>query len=470
MTRWRPIALTAVLLLAAPAAGQGKLPYSGSEVFRFALHLKDLKPLSQPLDALRNPSTSMIVVIGRTDRLRLLIPSMDLREYLVEGGAILIATDSSNEVLVGSKRIVDQGWRQEFNIRVSGRHLTAPRNRCYQGLDGRPFVRPIPGPLGQEPSPYDILRDVPEDGDGAVATDLPSEMTLGPVPNGFVLNGLAGYRRGTRRIDDRVEPPTNYFAVSLRHNNLVGRLVVLADHSVIANGMMGFQRDDAAEKGYRLDNGNWQFTNRSIDWLKAGWAQPRTHCLFIEDGEIVNQFAVVRPPAPQPPIPDLPPEVLANIILNNMNGIIDEAQKQNFFNRMVESWFGFPLLVRMFLIVMTVLFLFACLRRLIAGRRKVEPGATATPAQAALLPRGGVLRQRTAAQIEVGNLFEAASRRVRDRFDVLGGRPVADGQMPPVLIAGDVHDAQPLRQTVGWLWAWGTASSPWPWPPASGTK
>jgi hypothetical protein len=81
-------------------------------------------------------------------------------------------------------------------------------------------------------------------------------------------------------------------------------------------------------------------------------------------------------------------------------------------------------------------------------------------AQAALLPRGGVLKQRTAAQIQVGNLSEGAARRVRDRFDVLGGRPGPDGRMPPVLIAADVTDALILRRTVEWLWALGYFDAP----------
>jgi hypothetical protein len=77
-----------------------------------------------------------------------------------------------------------------------------------------------------------------------------------------------------------------------------------------------------------------------------------------------------------------------------------------------------------------------------------------------LLPRGGILRQRTAAQIEVGNFYEAGRRRVRSRFDVLGGRPAADGRMPAVLTANDLPDSPLLRQTISWIWLVGYGESP----------
>ena len=62
----------ALLLLPAAAAlaqNTGKLPFGGSEAFRFALYKKDLKALSQPQDALGNPNDSVIVIFGDTSNL-----------------------------------------------------------------------------------------------------------------------------------------------------------------------------------------------------------------------------------------------------------------------------------------------------------------------------------------------------------------------------------------------------------------
>jgi hypothetical protein len=70
------------------------------------------------------------------------------------------------------------------------------------------------------------------------------------------------------------------------------------------------------------------------------------------------------------------------------------------------------------------------------------------------------MRQRTAAQIEVGNLYEAARRRVRSRFDILGGRPGPSGEMPPVLTANDLPDGPLLHQSIRWLWAVGYGETP----------
>ena len=223
-----------------------------------------------------------------------------------------------------------------------------------------------------------------------IATDLPSEMSvIRPVP-GLTTVPLAGYARGTRRIDDELEVPTSLFAVSLQRDNNPGRMIVLADYSVFVNGMMGFRKDDNVDAGYSFDNGNWEFTNRTIDWLKGGSREPRTRCLFIEDGQIIDKFAIEVPQPPKPPIPNLPPEVLANILLNSMNPIIDEAQERNFFNRMVESWFGVPRLLRWFFIILTLVLLVFGVRWLMRGQRKAEPGANLTPTeQAALMPRGG---------------------------------------------------------------------------------
>jgi hypothetical protein len=159
--------------------------------------------------------------------------------------------------------------------------------------------------------------------------------------------------------------------------------------------------------------------------------------------------------------------VIANWLLNAANPIVEEAQQRDVFNRFLDRWLGFPRLLRLFLTVVTVLFILACLRRLIRGYRKHEPAATQTPAaRDNLLPRGGVVRQRTAAQLDVGNLYEAARRRVRERFDVLGGRPGRSGQMPPVLTANDLPDGPLLYQSVRWLWVLGYGETPLAVPPA----
>lgn len=76
------LALTAGVI---PAAAR-RIPYDGSELFRFALHKKELKPLNDASQALESPQTSLIVVLGDTKELSSFISSPDLRRFLFRGG------------------------------------------------------------------------------------------------------------------------------------------------------------------------------------------------------------------------------------------------------------------------------------------------------------------------------------------------------------------------------------------------
>jgi hypothetical protein len=464
----------AALLTAGPAAGQnpGRLPYGGSEVFRFALYKHGLKPLSDPAEAFDRPPESVIVIVGDPSRVDRLLPGIDLITYLNKGGSILVATDGP----VPAAGANWANWANLLGIRITGEPLSADPKDSYRGEPPRPFVKPTLGVVGGRQSPHYLFEDVDATGPAAVAADRPCAMSLNRNPlQKFLIKPLATYPATARSRDGRMLADTeNHFAVSLQPvtnaGNSPGRVIVLADHGVLVNGMMGFVKDPAAEKGYRFDNGNWAFANRTIEWLTDGFPQPRSACLFIEDGRIIDRFAVELPPNPQPPMPNIPPDVIANWVLNHANGIIDEKQEQDVFNRALERSLGLPRLLRVFLIAATVAFVVVGLRWLLRGQRKPDAAAAAaamTPAaRDGLLPRGGVVRQRTGAQLEVGNLYEAARRRVRERFDVLGGRPGPAGEMPPVLTANDLADGPLLHQSVRWLWVLGYGDTPVAVPPA----
>ncbi|HJZ89683.1 MAG TPA: hypothetical protein VKE40_02350 [Gemmataceae bacterium] len=473
MNRYFAPLIVALVALVPAAVGQGKIDYDGSEVFRFALDQNGLKPLTRVQQAMESPRISMIIAFGDTAKLNQHFSATFLWQYLQRGGAVLIATDQRTVV-------AGRDWGlSTFGIFVTGEPLTADQQDGYKSLDGRPredrpFVWPRPAFPGEEPSPWDLFKGVPANGDEAIATDRPSEMLVGNEPQGFRRTYLADYPDSARRVRDGnpLKPPRNHFAISVRVVDRrdqygPGRMIVLADHSVFVNGMSGVVKDPTQANGYYFNNGNWAFANRTIKWLQGGFEQPRTHCLFIHDGEIKDQFAVSLPGPRKQPVPDIPPEVLANILLNHSNGVINEFQEKNFFNRMIEGWLGLPRIMQLFLIAVTVLFLYSAFRWLVRTYRKVEPGTVLPPGvQERMMPRGSVLRQRNAAQLEIGNLYEAARRRVRDRFDVLGGRPGPNGQMPPLLIANDYRTPEPLRQSVRWLWAIGYGESPVAVPPA----
>ena len=467
MTR-RLLALLLLAIAAGPAFGQatGRVAYGGSEYFRFALYKHGLKPASDPQEVLDRPHEGIIVLVGDMSRFDRRLHGLPLTNFLNAGGAILVATDGPVPVAVGD-------WAARLGIHITGNALAADPKNSYQGQPGKPFVRPKFGVQPGPQSPYYLFEDVDNTGEKAVATDRPSAMALdGRFQRNYLVKNLAGYPPGTRYRNGRpLEPAENHFAVALEPQGNVGnpggRLIVLADHGVLTNGMMGFVKDPTAPQGFRTDNGNWAFANRTIEYLQGGFGENRSVCLFVEDGRIIDRFAVELPPNPRPPVPNIPPDVIANWLLNNANGIIEEKQEQDVFNSLLLRMMGLPRLLRWFLIAATIAFVLVGLRWLLRGRRKPDPAAEMTPAaRDALLPRGGVLRQRTAAQLDVANLYEAARRRVRERFDVLGGRPNPDGEMPPVLTANDLSDGPMLYQSVRWLWVLGYGDTPMSVPPA----
>jgi hypothetical protein len=451
-----------MLLLASVSASlaqeSGKLPYGGSEAFRFALYKKELKPVSQAVEVLRSPSDSVIVIWGNTSNLGTLLTTPQLKQFVAGGGSVLIASDSSSA-----------GWGGgDFGVRITGRELQSDKKNCYREIANRPFIKPRQIVQGGPNSPLEIVRGFEAIGVNAVATDRPSEMFV-PEGKGYRTIRLATYPQGTRDfLGNPLSDAGNNFAVSVQTDDPrgvgIGRLLVLASHRVFVNGMMGVVDDPKDERGFSFDNANWEFTKRTIDWIRNGQFQPRTRCLFIEDGRIMDKFAVEIPQPPKPPMPNLSPQqvlAIANAILRFINYRISELEDSNYFDRVLAGWLGISRLWRMFIISVTVIFLIFAMRWIGRGARRHERASALTPSLiAGLAPRGGVFRQRTTAQLEVGNLYEASRRRVRDRFDVLGAGPGQSGRMPPLLTANDLPDGPILYQSIRWLWLIGYAETP----------
>lgn len=488
MKHWLPLLLVAVGPLLAhaqfgpmgppipfppqPEPVFGRLPYEGSEIYRFMLHKQGLTPLQHFLEAIAKPKESLIIVHGENFELKARhgLFGANLREYLDNGGAILIAGDRNTDNTPGS-------WAQTFGIYRNGRHLTAAEEQCYRQAEGRPFIRPLnpfaPALLNKE-SPFRIVADIERSGKKAIATDLASAMYLqGQAPVGMTRTPLASYPISAKYLaplapgQEALRFEGCYFAVAFRADEGGGRMIVMADHSVFVNGMMGFVSDPAAEGGYSTDNGNFEFSRRTINWLQEGGPTKRTKCLFIEDGDVVNLFArqIETPPNNiKPPMPPLTPEMVvavANAGLNYTNTVVQTAENNNFFNRRLQSWLGLNRWVRIFLVVVTVLFGLFLLRLFVRSYWKANPAANPSPSTLEpLLPHGGALKQRLDAQLDVNNFYEAARTRIQDRYNRLGGQPSAQGAMPPLLIADDGVNARDLSDTIRALWLIGYGTKP----------
>ena len=266
----RAIELLIVMVLSgtvvAQEAARGTIPVSGSELFRYALHQKHLTPLTKPVEALQDPQGTIIVILGDTNNLGNHFrqgAGRAFREFVARGGAILIASDTPTRFQG------ELGWGQVFGrMEVTGQAVTARADRCYNGDPHQPFVKPrLPAVRGLQRSPFQVFADVSETGTKAIATDRPSLMSMPQqaIPECDV-ESLASYPEGSRvqQTNQLVPPHLNHFAVSIRHQFGPGRILVMADNGVFANGMMGFPNSYDGTGELILDNGNWAFTQLSL--------------------------------------------------------------------------------------------------------------------------------------------------------------------------------------------------------------
>ncbi len=448
----------------ARAQEQPPLSYVGSEYFRFFLYLNSLKPLSNFTDAVNSPHDTVLVCVGDVRWINQESKGELFEKFVRAGGSVLIATDSQ---CVGNHA---ESWESRFGVKISGNLLTADPKDCSGMLEGRPFAKPRRRPLfdANRDSPFVMFKDLQAAGPKAVATDLPSEMTVAPLrPPGMTVTQLAGYPDTARPInaalarDDR----GNNFAVSLQVNGGSGRVLVVADHSVFVNGQMKANKNEETKKLDPL-TGNIPFTNQMIEWLK-GPAKSRTRCLFMQDGVPMTEFARQGQAASNtmPPIPPIAPDRLANMLLSQADPMIAHLQDQARPNDVLNRWLGPSLIRRGFLILVSLILLWMIWNRVSGATRSEDRSRWASLATlGGLLPKGSTNKRKRADLIDTGNVYEAARWRVRDRFDRLGGQPTEAGHMPPFLMADQSRQSVGLEQQVRRLWNIGYGPRPVPVP------
>jgi hypothetical protein len=258
---------------------------------------------------------------------------------------------------------------------------------------------------------------------------------------------LAGYPPSAEFVGDgKLVRGRDYFAFGGQIGR--GHFLVLADHSVFINRMMG-----------QDDNSNVEFARNCLDWLQWSGGQPRTRCLFIEDGTVRTQFALPTASMPEKPMPPL--DVLINTFLQHGNNLIAELQGRDAFNSALLSNFSLSAIVRTILLGLTAILLVVGLLRLWSARTGPDPAAQLTAQAAPLIPRGSAVRQRHAAQLEQGNLYELARQRVRDQFQFLDDVDWNGPERPPkVVVEWHAPERRRLRKQVERLWQIGYASKP----------
>jgi hypothetical protein len=398
-----------VLVLAgSPVHAQSHVPpEQDNHAFRLVLNQFGLQPLLGMND-LSDPAKTIVIVFGNTGPLAN-IPN-GLNRFLQNGGAVLIATD------FGLRNIL----RRDFGLSLTGTQLrAADGGETFGDSSECPLVRPAK-PAGVEL--FDTTRPI--------ATNRPSYLNnAGRLPD---LAWIVG------RPDGRRSPGTFRFAVG--GDVGIGRLLVIADHSIFINGMM-IPRD--------LENGNMQFAFNCVKWLSQDGRRDRV--LFIDEGTVVKNFDV-----PLQTLPDLPlgPVELANVV-------IAAAENENLFNRFILEQFGRSRVLRGWLIGLTVALLLYGLYRLIRGGYQPDPHVL--PVVSCMSPNGrarAVVDQRREEQIAAGNYAEAARDLARAALADLGYDPIGPATADSLSMRIDAH--WPVRgalaKRVRFLWsiAYGT--------------
>jgi hypothetical protein len=314
---------------------------------------------------------------------RLTVSEFGLKEFVRSGGAVLIATDRKTEDLV-----------EDFGVEVSHGPVCVRGSVTYTP-DGFGFlVKPTPS--------AEIFGDLIH-----VATIGPGYIQLFNVPPN--LHRLADFPQGAhvsagrRAVDPRLAQNQHYaFAVGGGYGK--GRFVILADQCVFSNGLLWQTTGPKA-------NDNFEFASNCVNWLTSSGT--RRQVLFIEEGEIINDFYTNFKEEPPPPLPGI--EHVVHAVNQGLYGV----EKENHFNEWIGS-LADGIKPWTIVVILTVALVVYGLIRLGQAKHYVEPGAPSLAVGLAqLVPSTSVLSQRQRWMLREGNFAEVAQTLARQFFDSL---------------------------------------------------
>lgn len=260
------------------------------ELFQGLLEQSGLNPVSSTPDIFANPQRSVVVLTGQISSS---FPPRLMEQFCAEGGHLLVACDTG----FSAGRIAEF---QQGPVMVRG-----SQNRY----------------LGHA--------------DCIVVSDFPTEH---PITKGIekLIFNRTGWLKKPRwflpewqqiaNLPTNVSPSTNRSQPVMLQvktmNNMKGRLLVTADHSVFTNGML-WHGDNAL------------FAIQVAEWLAEG---ERDQLLFISDGQALSGF--LNSPAFQPPETKLPnPKTDLATMLKYMtavaNKVVQTSQEKNVTNELL---------------------------------------------------------------------------------------------------------------------------------------
>ena len=317
MTRITPCVLTAFgfriawllslsyISLALPTAnaqhsGQPDIPHSsvplsfrqGTHAFRRVMHDAELEPIGEADELWSQPANTILIVLGDVEGgLRKVVKNDEkLRQFLRDGGSLLVATDHHTEGVL---------WNA-VGVGIDGTFLEVDEASGYRHLTDFPFVQPV---RSFDPPLFKGLT--------RIAANRPSYIKIngwrtflprrGPKTELRLLAELHSLRTVPRDASEKPVSKDQWpFAYGGDYGS--GRVLVLADHSIFINDMM-----------LQKDNDNTQFAYNCVEWL-AGPDGQRKQVLFIEDGVVRTDFDL-----PLLPVPSFSMTILGNILAHELD-------------------------------------------------------------------------------------------------------------------------------------------------------
>jgi hypothetical protein len=411
-------------ILFAPSLCAQQVPLGqDTHAFRHVLKEAGLKPLASFAEL--EPKRTVVILLGKMERL----DSFDVRAFLTNGGAVLVATDNPNQShYVG----------RDFGVEIRGQLPLAANDptTSYRGLPDCPFVQPLPA--GEDTAIFRNLRHV--------ATNQPAYLAYARQPNPLRQLAVLPYSFSIRRGGRLFDMPTA-FAIGGRVGS--GRVLILSDHSVFLNDMM-----------LPRDNDNFEFAANVVEWLKEpGDGSPRRdRVLYVEEGTIRTDFEVKWKQVLVPPLP--PPEDLLELGDQLVSGLEKEGyfrdlERRNVFNDTVLSEFGLNNILRGAALALTLGMLVYGSFRLMRGRHRFDAAPLFALALARSTPEGMAVEQRHQALLKQRNLWEPARDLARQCLEPAlskVSKPPAGAMLPPMVAQGNWWRRRSWRRRLERLW------------------
>jgi hypothetical protein len=232
------------------------------------------------------------------------------------------------------------------------------------------------------------------------------------------------------------------FVFGVGASNGVGRLLLLADHSIFINMMMQLEK-----------TGNLEFACNCLEFLRDPSGANRDRVLFLEGIKVQSDFNV-----PLHQVPGLPEQGL-RALLATVDDRLAHLEDQNAFDRAIIGWMESRNITRDRIIKGVLILLTLAL--LAWGARRMWQAHGFRPDQnlpllaeaAAGPPPGPLLEQRQEEVLKSGNLWESARHLARQTFLSAGVAAPLDPLRPPAIrVTGRLWQRWQRQRQVLRLW------------------